>query len=50
MLEVRKVELAEMFKLVAARLEKKALVLVTLVPVAVVKPKAPDNVPPVSNR
>ena len=37
-------------KLVAARLVKKPLVLVTDVPVAVVKPKAPDRVPPVSNR
>ena len=40
------VEVAE----VAARLEKKAFVEVTEVPVAVVKPKAPDNVPPVSNK
>ena len=37
-------------KLVAAKLVKKPLVLVTDVPVAVVKPKAPDRVPPVSNR
>ena len=37
-------------KLVAARLVKKPLVEVTLVPVAVVKPKAPDKVPPVSNK
>ena len=47
---VRKVELAEMFKVVAARLEKKPLVLVTDVPVAVVNPKAPDNVPPVRSK
>ena len=37
-------------KLVAAKLVKKPLVLVTEVPVAVVKPNAPDSVPPVSNR
>ena len=37
-------------KLVAARLVKKPFVLVTLVPVAVVNPKAPESVPPVSNR
>lgn len=37
-------------KFVAARLVKKALVEVTLVPVAVVNPKAPERVPPVSNR
>ena len=37
-------------KLVAARLVKKPFVEVTLVPVAVVKPNAPDSVPPVSNR
>ena len=46
-------EVAEIFvgfKLVAARVVKKPLVEVTLVPVAVVKPKAPDNVPPVSNK
>ena len=45
----------EIYKLVevtdvAAMLEKKAFVEVTEVPVAVVKPKAPDNVPPVSNK
>ena len=45
----------EMYKLVdvtdvAVRFEKKALVEVTDVPVAVVKPKAPDKVPPVSNK
>ena len=45
----------EMYKLVdvtdvAVRFEKKALVEVTDVPVAEVKPKAPDNVPPVSNK
>ena len=33
-----------------ARLVKKALVEVMDVPVAVVKPKAPDSVPPVSKR
>ena len=38
------------FKLVAAKVPKKPLVEVTLVPVAVVKPKAPDKVPPVSNK
>ena len=37
-------------KLVAAKLVKKALVLVTDVPVAVVKPKAPDSVPPVKSK
>ncbi len=36
--------------LVPARLVKKPLVEVTLVPVAVVNPKAPDKVPPVSRR
>lgn len=35
---------------VAPRLLKKPLVEVTLVPVAVVKPNAPDNVPPVKSR
>ena len=35
---------------VAAKLVKKPLVEVTDVPVAVVKPKAPDKVPPVSNK
>jgi len=44
-----------MFKLVPVaevmtKLEKKALVEVTDVPVAVVKPRAPDSVPPVSKR
>ena len=34
----------------AARLVKKPLVEVTLVPVAVVKPKAPDSVPPVRSK
>ena len=38
------------FKLVAAKVPKKPLVEVTDVPVAVVKPKAPDKVPPVSNK
>lgn len=47
---VLNVELAEMFRLVAAKVSKKPFVLVTDVPVAVVKPKAPDNVPPVSKR
>ncbi len=37
-------------KLVAAKVVKKPLVEVTLVPVAVVKPNAPDNVPPVNKR
>ena len=37
-------------KLVAAKVVKEALVEVTLVPVAVVNPKAPDRVPPVSKR
>ena len=37
-------------KLVAPRFVKKPLVDVTLVPVAVVKPNAPDNVPPVRRR
>ena len=37
-------------KFVTAKLVKKPLVLVTLVPVAVVKPNAPDKVPPVSNK
>ena len=36
--------------LVPARLVKKPFVEVTLVPVAVVNPKAPDRVPPVSKR
>jgi hypothetical protein len=35
---------------VPARLVKKPLVDVTLVPVAVVNPNAPDNVPPVRRR
>ena len=35
---------------VPARFVKKPLVDVTLVPVAVVKPNAPDNVPPVRRR
>ncbi len=37
-------------KFVAAKFVKNAFVDVTLVPVAVVNPKAPDNVPPVSNK
>ena len=37
-------------KLVAAKLVKNALVEVTDVPVAVVKPKAPDSVPPVKSK
>ena len=37
-------------KFVAAKLVKKAFVEVIDVPVAVVKPNAPDNVPPVNNR
>ena len=37
-------------KFVAAKLVKKPLVEVTDVPVAVVKPKAPDSVPPVKSR
>ena len=37
-------------KLVAFKVVKKALVEVILVPVAVVKPKAPDNVPPVKSK
>jgi Mlc titration factor MtfA (ptsG expression regulator) len=36
--------------LVAPRVVKKPLVEVTLVPVAVVNPNAPDNVPPVKSR
>ena len=57
---VRNVELAEIFNDVAlkfvpvaevnVKLEKKALVDVTLVPVAVVKPKAPESVPPDNSR
>ena len=43
-------ELAEMFRVVTARSEKKPLVLVTLVPVAVVKPKGPESVPPVRSK
>ena len=38
------------FKLVAAKVPKKPLVEVTDVPVAVVKPKAPDKVPPVKSK
>lgn len=48
--DVLNVELAEMFKLVAAKVSKKPFVLVTEVPVAEVKPNAPDRVPPVSNK
>ena len=60
MVVVWKVELAEMFNDVAlklvpvaevnVKLAKKALVDVTDVPVAVVKPKAPDRVPPVRSK
>jgi len=41
---------AVIFKVVPAKFVKKPLVEVTDVPVAVVKPKAPDKVPPVNNR
>ena len=47
---VLNVELAEIFKLVAVKFSKKPFVLVTDVPVAVVNPNAPDNVPPVNNK
>ena len=47
---VLNVELAEIFNEVAARLVKKPLVEVTEVPVAVVKPKAPESVPPDNSR
>ncbi len=50
MVDVRSVELAEIFNVVPAKLAKKPLVEVTDVPVAVVKPRAPDSVPPVSNK
>ena len=50
-----RLDVSEIYKLVevaevATKLEKKALVEVTDVPVAVVKPKAPERVPPVRSK